>query len=804
MASCAKEVEDVYTKGESDDPNCMAVSFPNQDAAGSHTFDPTAQRIITFTAKRSVTTGDITVPVEVVDTAGVFNVGAISFADGQEETTFDVTFDEAKVGVKYGLAINITDPKYALIYGSGATSIKCNVLVVSWIDFMDPKTNKPAVFTINSRWDNTFGPMQATLKYYEVGGVRTGVFTSIDTDKDGKAQGFWHSDPSVELNIRWYTEDQDGLSHKNDLGYDFVELEKQYFGYDYNNGDWLAVPLEDAVTPIYVYDYAWYWVERGYDWGSSGMGSNWLDEANNTGKTTGNYPVGYYDGNGAFFFNIYFYMPGLGGWSPDNYGTVAIASGFDRTDYSIKEVETDYSSEGYTPVYIETGKDVSYIKYAIYPGELTSTQAANKAPLIADGTDESVKFDEFELDEDEGVLYATLQLAPEATGDYTFVAVSFDSKGEAKDAGYVIFHHIAAEDVEKYEVKVSVFTEETPARYATAGYNEYNSFAYGVSGEDLTEVHAIIVKASSLGNNLLYALKEDKDGDYTVSDDVLAKINAVGGYYDAIGGLDAGTEYAVVIWATNGDMDDFAYATFATTESPEVWEPYGTATWTDAFVGPWFSNPALTYDVALERSVDDPTRFRLVNVYGAAFPYNEEGDWDDSKDYYLVINTADPEYTYFEYFDTGCNWGYGDFILTTQIARYLGTYELDFLKANGIPGATYADNKITFEYRAILKAMANYNNGGWYYGNNDADNAYSITFNPDATLEEAEAPALLPSIQKKSVSSVHNYRFTGKELKGERRVFEREAKPVKVAAKVSYTRMAKENKMTSNSCNSVK
>ena len=355
VLSCAKQ-EQAYEPGTPDPSGCYGVFFPSQDAMGSHTYDPSMERTVSITVTRTNTNGAITVPfTTAVSEEGVFNFGSITFADGQSETELDVTFPSAPEGKQLSFSVQLDDDNtYISHYNSGAIALDFSVLIVTWKTFTKPNSEEPAVFTITHRWGNSFGPIHATLKYYEVNGVRTGVFTSIDKDEAGNPRGFWHSDPSVDLKIRWYVENQDGISHSNKEGFDFVELPKQYFGYDYNDGDWLSVPIGQAASPIYVYDYPWYWVEKGYNWGADGMGNNWLDEANNTGQTDGKYPAGYYDGNGGFYFNIYFYIPGLGGWSPDNYGTVAVADGFVRTDYSLT-LETDYSSDGVTPVYGTAG-----------------------------------------------------------------------------------------------------------------------------------------------------------------------------------------------------------------------------------------------------------------------------------------------------------------------------------------------------------------------------------------------------------------------------------------------------------------
>ncbi len=49
-----------------------------------------------------------------------------------------------------------------------------------------------------------------------------------------------------------------------------------------------------------------------------------------------------------------------------------------------------------------------------------------------------------------------------------------------------------------------------------------------------------------------------------------------------------------------------------------------------------------TYMVEVEESMTQPGLYRLVNPYGAAFPYNEPGDYDADNNYYLTINAVDP------------------------------------------------------------------------------------------------------------------------------------------------------------------
>ncbi|MBR6306119.1 MAG: hypothetical protein IKR38_05000 [Bacteroidales bacterium] len=758
-------VEPQYVPGEADNSFCYGVSFPKQDAAGSHSFDPEADKVITLTAKRINTFGDVTVPVEVVDTAGVFVVAPIVFADGQEETTFDVTFPTAKNGIKYGATINVTDTEYASIYGQGAVSVSFDVLIVTWIDFLNPVTKEPAVFTISHPWSGSRGEGHATMKYYEVGGVRTCIFTSVDKDTDGNPVGIWHGDPIANFSARWYVEDLPSatdaskiLSHTNSEGNDFVEFVTQYIGFDYNDGDWQATATPAA--PINGYDWFWYWNMRGYS--IDDLYGSWLDDANIEGSPDEGYPLGYYDGNGGFFFQLYYFIPGVGGWKPSGYNTIALADGFDRTDYSIA-LDTDFSSEGKTPVFVETGKDVASIKYAVYPGELTSTQAANKAPLIADGTDESVTFSELVLDEEEGIKYATLELAPETSGLYTVVAVSFAEDGkEAKDAAYVVINHIAAADIEAYAVDVQVGVEDVPARYTE--FNNISAFGYYVLGKGLTEVHVAVVETAKYEKDVdSYNDSVKETASLALSESALAQANATGGYFTLTTGLSPLTSYTVIVWATNGDMEKIVTAERTTDGLPLVPVAVGNYKYTVAFSS-WGTDTGINL-------VFDPNsdQYILQNIF---YYVNFYFSMDDAG----VIH-FDPQDTGATYSGTPIyvleSYDYFDDDVIADPNNGITEEEAADIKKNSFYDS---ENKVYYFNMAFVVPNVGSFGHGW--------ETFTVTGDPaaGAPAKAFAKPTSLPSLY----TAVKG----GWVPSGKVEVYERDAKSVKVSATVSYERKA--------------
>ena len=752
--SCQKEAE--YQPGEPEVSDSYGVYIPVQEATGSHTYDPSMERVASFTVSREKSNGAITVPYTVTASEdGVFQFGEIVFADGQTETTLDVTFENAPEGKEVSFTLELLneggDKPYYSIYGSGATAFSFSVMIVRYEYILNPKTGEPAVFEFSQDW---WGETAwAYVKYYEVNGVWNCQTETILHEYEGD----YYEDPSFfgagegELEFVIYT------NSLNADGYPYMEMKPicVYYHTSYE-------------AYVWGFDYYYYWTL--YNPQDVLAGYSWIEFAAEYAKT---YPLSYYDNNGGLYFYVKgYYMYGIGGWEQAYYEVVGIAEGFTRVDYSLT-LEGDYTQDGVTPVYVEAGADVASIQYAVYPGSLTASAVSSSAEAIIAGTDASETYSDFEFDEEDAVNYGAFGIAPETSGAYTVVAVGYDAENNPQEYASVVVNHIAASDTEDHLVDISVFTEATPSRYT--GYTEYDSFAYGVSGKNIVEAHIGIYPSNKLNGAALDNLKFGDDA--AVPADVLAAINGDGGYYTVAGGLAPGTEYTVVVWATNGSLDAFAAATFETTPSPEVWETVGTATWTDSFFSVWFGADPVSYEVELQESQDTPGRYRLVNVYGEAFPYNEPGDWDDSKDYYLVINADDPDYVWMEYFDSGCDWGYGDFLLVSDAGYYVyAGNPIELVKSRaedlGILFGTMEGGTVTFPAGCMLKAMAGYNGAVWYYGNQDED--YTITFN----FDEAAVTA-------KAAKATAKKQFTGSAVKASPEAmpavsFEREAKPVEV------------------------
>lgn len=150
---------------------------------------------------------------------------------------------------------------------------------------------------------------------------------------------------------------------------------------------------------------------------------------------------------------------------------------------------------------------------------------------------------------------------------------------------------------------------------------------------------------------------------------------------------------------------------------PAPWVSLGMATYVDDFVTTFYGVDNVPYEVEIQENQVNPGFYRLVNPYGEAYPYNDPGDWDDSRDYYLEIHAEDPTAVYIETQGMGCDWGYGEFIVSSIAGYYMANGQsLADVKAAGYTG-TLEDGVISFPAEVLLFGMSEYGGGGLYTSN---------------------------------------------------------------------------------------
>lgn len=215
----------------------------------------------------------------------------------------------------------------------------------------------------------------------------------------------------------------------------------------------------------------------------------------------------------------------------------------------------------------------------------------------------------------------------------------------------------------------------------TGRYISVDESTYAVAnitlGEDVESAKTALIE----GNDVATAVAGIKDGSLETTE--ITKSGVV-----SLPCSNSGTYTFVVVSYGNKKPQENGYATFQyTTSGVSKWTSLGMASYTDAIVGAAYGAENVTYEVEIQESDDTPGLYRLVNPYGEKFPYNEKGDWDDSRNYYLEINATDPEGVFIAVQNTGLNWGDGNFYVYSEAAYYLDNGKtLEEAKAAGVCG----------------------------------------------------------------------------------------------------------------------
>ena len=181
----------------------------------------------------------------------------------------------------------------------------------------------------------------------------------------------------------------------------------------------------------------------------------------------------------------------------------------------------------------------------------------------------------------------------------------------------------------------------------------------------------------------------------------------------------------------------------------EEWKSIGMATYTEDCVTTFFNVENVSYQVEVRENTNQPGLYRIINPYGAAYPYNAEGDYDTSKEYFIEIDATDPEGVYIPgIYGTGMNWGYGEFSIGSMAYYYMASNGATFeeVKDAGYCGVL-ADGVITFPAKSLLISLSEYNGGNFYTSNNNG--AFRLDMNDMTPAGAAPAKAAAARISAK-------------------------------------------------------
>lgn len=138
------------------------------------------------------------------------------------------------------------------------------------------------------------------------------------------------------------------------------------------------------------------------------------------------------------------------------------------------------------------------------------------------------------------------------------------------------------------------------------------------------------------------------------------------------------------------------------------WTSLGYLEYTDGYMCAAFGIDPATYYVEVQESDDYKDYYRLVDPYGAAFPYNDPGDWNEKVHSYLYFDLQIDDMVYVDYSPQTVDWGYGPLTCASVAWAYLvdGSYTPDQILDLGVFG-TFADGKVTFPYSDLIMWLGN-------------------------------------------------------------------------------------------------
>lgn len=526
FVSCVEE--NLYESGAPDLENCYGVYFPSQENLTDNEFEPIkegsdATYTKTFTVKRLKSEGAITVPVTV--TGDKFTATEIKFADGEYETSFDVTLaSDAAVGVVYDCNVSVDDPEYALAYSEYKSAMDFTMVVVKWDRLEGPDGEK------YGRWrDDLLTSLLGVVPAVE----NTEVIVEERADKPGYFRLSDVYSPKVWGPVLYGTSE----------GVDSYILNPQII-VDATNETKVFIPAHSTglnMSPfgvsgmLYMYPYT----DRYFS----------IEPSESL--------YGTYDKEtGTIEFPVDAFMSVVGG-NAYNYGNHnewfrIMLPGFKPIDYSVT-LEPGLSAGGEVNIVYTFGSDVSRFRYGVYPGKLNDVQAAEKAQELADDNEAPEV-----LDPEEGYIAVS---GLEKTGVYTIVTANYAKNAadpmepdEYKDYSIADFTYIASGD----QVPVVLTAElNTTDKYASLGYTGENSFEVYLCGKDIQKAYMILDKGDysqfpgSLLEELLFKSLIENEIIEPLDDDILAEINGEG-YLDVTGDLMPGTVYSLMVYAFNG------------------------------------------------------------------------------------------------------------------------------------------------------------------------------------------------------------------------------------------------------------
>lgn len=518
LVSCNKEE---YVPGEADEKDCFGVYFP-AGQGGTISLDPEEAMELEFTAARTIENGDITVPVTVAASEDIFTIGKIEFADGQTETTFKVSFPKAELSKDYSCTISLTDRKYVSSYGVNPVSIDFTVSRVKWERVLGANGEE------YGSWRDDF---------------ICGLFNNTEYVFNDKVEVYERADKKGYYRLR-------NIYNKEYLC--------AIAPWDSHDEDWTPGIYNeiDATNPAKIYIPL---QSIGVDFGYGTMTIGTFCPEN--GLSMEEYGV-FEDGVLTFPTKGLVVSDSEGMSYANTSGKFAfILPGAVLKDYSIA-IELGDVMDGDLPIDFVLGADVTKAVYQIYDGKLDDGEIyENRTALESDPDAKTVD-----------LVKPSITVSGMATGYYTIIAVSFDKDGKPSKNAAETFSYIAKGEEVPVVLSCGVGSAE---KYVPRGYSTDNTVEFYVYGKDLTEVRIVAAKKSDIVGNMKAVVKSLASAK-AVDKDVLKAINGTG-YVGIISALLPGTEYQLVVYASNGYEENIVISESSVTTTGDplpIYEDY--------------------------------------------------------------------------------------------------------------------------------------------------------------------------------------------------------------------------------------
>lgn len=506
LAGCNDDGD--FLSGAPENPDCYYVYFPLPGESTDLELDPAADTKVTLKVRRLKSEDAITVPVTIKsNVAGIFEASKIKFADGQDETTFDVTFPNSEIGTTYSCEIRIEDPKYASVYGEKPAGTKFSVTRVKWIK-------------LTGDGGETMGKWRDDIISSAYG--LPNVFAECDRiefeERDDR-KGYYRIKQAYSpyfLSLLWppYTPEQLAANCQYTINYiDATDKEKVWFPIQTT-----GVTCNSSDGPIGFASF----VDENFE-GSKNLYGTMKDGIITFPANAISVELGgsWYAGAGNSSGLLRIMLPGVKAY-----------------DYSLAITNSE-PVDGVVKLGFKFGADVAKVQYAFFSGAFTDAVAESKSKEIDEGTVPSKNITET------GTVDAVL----DETGIYTVVGNIYDKDGTLQGCQYKSFGYVKAGD--EKPVMLTVRAGLT-WQYEAEGYTPENSVLGTMFGRDIESAYMGLFKSGDLDGMTAAQLEQVvKKNGKAISAENLEKINDKG-YTTLFTGLAGGQSYTMLVWAFNG------------------------------------------------------------------------------------------------------------------------------------------------------------------------------------------------------------------------------------------------------------